>query len=74
MFNERYDTDMKTLCDVTINKELFSFNNYGDDFVKLGSVREGFYICLNLTTQQITEEQANTMVCPIINITGLKAY
>lgn len=74
MFNERYDTDMKTISQVVANKELFYLNNDSHQFVKLGSVREGFYICLNLTTQQITEEQSNTVVCPIINIAGLKAY
>lgn len=74
MFNHKYDTDTKTLNDVKASREIFMFNNYADQYVKLGSLREGFYVCLNLNTQRISEEQANTKVYPVINIQGLKAY
>ncbi len=65
---------MKALYQVKSMTEIFNFGVVGEEYIKLGSVREGFYIVLNLKTQKITQEQSNTGCYPIINCKGLKAY
>lgn len=66
---------MKKLSDAKFSKEVFSFDTTKKDlYVKIGSNKTGTYICYSLTKQQMTVEQANTVIYPIYDIKGLKAF
>jgi hypothetical protein len=66
---------MKTLKDAKFSKEVFTFSvTNADQYVKIGSFKAGYYVCYNLTKQQISNEQSNTIIYPVYDVKGLKVY